>query len=62
MDTETGLEFHDHAPEQKAGIASSGDHAVTHDEFMRTFQAFKEANDERLDEIARRGDVLAIER
>ncbi len=62
MDTETGLEFHDHAPEQKAGIASPGGHAVTHDEFMRTFEAFKEANDERLDEIARRGDVLLDEK
>ncbi len=62
MDIETGLELHDHAPEQKAGIASSGGNAVSHDEFMRTFQAFKEANDERLDAIARRGDVLLDEK
>ena len=62
MDIDQGLELHDHAPEQKAGIASSGGHAVSHDEFMRTFEAFKAANDERLDEIARRGDVLLDEK
>ncbi len=54
------IELHDHAPEQKAGIASG--HSVTPDELMRTFEAFKAANDERLTEMARRGDVLLEEK
>jgi HK97 family phage major capsid protein len=53
MDTERHIEL-----ETKAGIA--GDALVTHDELMRAFDAFKAANDERLD--ARRGDVLLEEK
>jgi HK97 family phage major capsid protein len=46
-----------HAPETKAGIAGGG--AVTHDDVMRLFEEFKSANDQRLDEIARRSaDVV----
>jgi HK97 family phage major capsid protein len=44
--------------ETKAGI--SGDALVTHGELMRAFEAFKAANDERLDE--KRGDVLLEEK
>jgi HK97 family phage major capsid protein len=44
------IDVSSHAPETKAGIGS----AVTHDEVMRLFEEFKAANDERLDEIARR--------
>jgi HK97 family phage major capsid protein len=44
--------------ETKAGIA--GDALVTHGELMRAFEAFKAANDERLDE--KRGDVLLEEK
>jgi HK97 family phage major capsid protein len=44
--------------ETKAGIA--GDALVTHGELMRAFEAFKAANDERLDE--KRADVLLEEK
>jgi len=50
-----------HAPETKAGIAGSS--GVTHDDVMRLFEEFKSANDERLDEIARRSaDVVTEEK
>ena len=41
--------------ETKAGIpaAPAADAVVTHGEMMRVFKSFKEANDERLDAIAK---------
>lgn len=48
------------APEQKAGIAAYGDDT---DDLRRTFEAFKDANDERLAALERkRGDVLLEEK
>ena len=52
------IDIHSHAPETKAGI---GGGAVTHDEVMRLFDEFKAANDERLDEIARRSADVVTE-
>jgi HK97 family phage major capsid protein len=59
--------FHDHAPETKAGIAGSGpvtaEAAGAYDAMMRAFDAFKEANDERLGALERRSaDVLIDEK
>ena len=54
------IEMQSHTLEQKAGHVPSA--PVTHDELMRTFEAFKTANDERLDELTRRGDVLLEEK
>ena len=51
MDIDTQLET-------KAGLPP--DALVTHDEMMRAFEQFKQANDERL--AARRGDVLLEEK
>jgi HK97 family phage major capsid protein len=52
---------HDHAPEVKAGIASEAGGA--YDALMRAFDAFKEANDERLGALERRSaDVLTDEK
>jgi predicted phage gp36 major capsid-like protein len=48
-----------HAPETKAGIAGNG--TVTHDDVMRLFEEFKAANDQRLDEIARRSADVVTE-
>jgi HK97 family phage major capsid protein len=58
--------------ETKAGMTGAGHHAgqhashdtlVTHGEMMRAFEAFKDANDQRLSEIDRRGgDVLLEEK
>ncbi|HWW50039.1 MAG TPA: phage major capsid protein [Xanthobacteraceae bacterium] len=49
------------APEQKAGIATSG--RGSPDELLRTFEDFKAANDARLDAIERRrADVLLEEK
>ena len=51
--------------ETKAGIpaAASADAAVTHAEMMQAFEVFKEANDERLANMGRRGaDVLLEEK
>ncbi|MBX6328576.1 MAG: phage major capsid protein [Pseudolabrys sp.] len=45
--------------ETKAGIPPEA--VVTHAEMMRAFEAFKEANDERLAEIARRGGDVVLE-
>ena len=53
------FEVHSSAPEQKAGIPALSD---AHDTLMRSFEEFKAANDERLDALARRGDVLIEEK
>ncbi len=54
------LDIHD-SLETKAGFAPDG--AVTHADMMRTFEAFKSANDERIDAIERRSaDVLHEEK
>ena len=51
-------EINDHAPETKAGLP--GEALVTHGELMRLFEAFKEANDERVAVLEKRGgDVIA---
>jgi predicted phage gp36 major capsid-like protein len=49
--------------ETKAGIpaAASADVVVTHAEMMRAFESFKEANDERLDDIAKKGGDVVLE-
>lgn len=51
--------------ETKAGIpaeaADSADAVVTHAEMMRAFESFKEANDERIDAIAKRGGDVVLE-
>ena len=52
------MEMHDHL-ETKAGIPP--DAVVTHGELMRAFEAFKEANDERLAAGERRGGDVLIE-
>jgi HK97 family phage major capsid protein len=51
--------MHDHAPESKAGTEAGG-----YAELMRAFEAFKEANDERIAALERRGaaDVLTEEK
>jgi HK97 family phage major capsid protein len=54
------FEIHSSAPEQKAGLVSTGETA--HDELARTFEDFKASNDERLAALARRGDVLLEEK
>lgn len=46
------IDIHHEAPETKAGIARET--YVTHDELMRTFEAFKSANDELIEAVARR--------
>ena len=56
----TDIEIQDHAPEQKAGISATGRDA--HDELMRSFEEFKSSNDERLDSLGRRADVLLEEK
>ncbi len=53
------FEVHSSAPEQKAGIPASSE---AHETLMRSFEEFKAANDERLDALARRGDVLIEEK
>ncbi len=49
--------------ETKAGIpaAAAADAVVTHSEMMRAFETFKEANDERLDAIAKKGGDVVLE-
>lgn len=47
------METTDRAPEHKSGIA--GDTVMTHDDMMRTFEAFKAENDGRLAQIEKRG-------
>ena len=49
--------------ETKAGIpaAPAADAVVTHSEMMRVFESFKEANDERLDAIAKKGGDVVLE-
>lgn len=54
------FEIHDHAPEQKAGIATT--ERDEHEQIMRMFEEFKAANDERLDSLGRRADVLMEEK
>jgi HK97 family phage major capsid protein len=52
------IDINDRAPESKAGIAGS-DALAIHEERMRTFEAYCQANDERLAAIERRSaDVL----
>jgi HK97 family phage major capsid protein len=54
------MDIHD-TLETKAGFAP--DVPVTHSEMMRTFEAFKAANDERIDAVERKaGDVLQEEK
>jgi hypothetical protein len=54
------------APETKIEVKSAGDHvelAGAFDEFMTTFEAFKDGNDRRLAELEARGaDVLTVEK
>jgi HK97 family phage major capsid protein len=45
--------------ETKAGVPH--DAVVTHGELMRAFEAFKEANDERLDTLSRHGGDVVLE-
>jgi predicted phage gp36 major capsid-like protein len=49
--------------ETKAGIpsAAAADAVVTHAEMMRAFESFKEANDVRLDVIAKKGGDVVLE-
>jgi HK97 family phage major capsid protein len=56
------VEISNGAPETKAGVPS--DAAATYDELMRTVQAYREENNERLSELERgsRGDVLRDEK
>ena len=54
------IEINDRAPESKAGIADS-ERLVTHDELMRTVEAFRQANDERVAE-RRSHDVVLDEK
>jgi len=55
------MDIDNHQLETKAGFPP--DAAVTHSEMMRAFEAFKEANDERLASLERRGgDVLLDEK
>jgi HK97 family phage major capsid protein len=54
------IDIIDRAPESKAGIAG-GERLVTHDELMRTVEAFREANDERSTE-RRSHDVVLEEK
>lgn len=54
------IDITDRAPETKAGMRADTD---THDELMRAFEAYREANDERLDKLERRkADVLLEEK
>jgi HK97 family phage major capsid protein len=56
------VDIQDRAPEHKSGIVNE-DGAVTRDEMMRVFEAFKAENDDRLAAIARgRPDVLHDEK
>ncbi len=51
------IDIETNAPETKAGIAASP--GAAHDDLMRTFEAFKDANDERLEaKTHRRPDTL----
>ena len=60
MTIDTDLETRPHAGlETKSGIP--GDSLVTHDDMMRTFEAFKDANDARLAEIDKRGGDPLLE-
>lgn len=55
------VDIKDRAPERKAGISAEA--YATHDEMMRIFEHYKQANDERLAMLERRGgDVLDEER
>jgi HK97 family phage major capsid protein len=55
------IDIDDRAPETKAGVP--GDALVTHEEMMRTFAAYREANDDRLAAIERKqADVLNEEK
>ena len=54
------MEILSHAPEQKAGVPAEALHA---EDVMRVFEAYKDANDERLAQIERRrGDPLLEEK
>ena len=52
-------EIQDHAPEHKSGIAPAA--RSEHDQIMQMFEEFKAANDQRLDSLGRRADVLLEE-
>ena len=56
--------LHETAPETKSAPAASAEVAQAFDEFARTFDAFREANDERLSQIETRlaPDVLSEEK
>jgi HK97 family phage major capsid protein len=55
------IDIQHEAPETKAGIPHEA--YVTHDELMRTFEAFKAANDDAIQAVARhRSDVLTEEK
>jgi HK97 family phage major capsid protein len=52
------IDINDRAPESKAGIAG-GEQLASYDEIMRTFEDFRQANDERMTALERRSaDVL----
>jgi HK97 family phage major capsid protein len=50
------IDIDDRAPETKAGVP--GDSLVTHDEMMRTFESFRQANDDRIAAERKSADVL----
>ncbi|MBN9585988.1 MAG: capsid protein [Afipia sp. 62-7] len=50
------IDIQDHAPEHKSGISSAA--RGEHDAIMAMFEEFKAANDQRLDAVGRRADVL----
>lgn len=53
MDIDLSAGVSDRAPEHKSG--GGADAIVTHEDLMRVFEAFKDGNDRRLDEIEKRG-------
>lgn len=53
-------EIQDHAPEHKSGIAPAA--RGEHDAIMTMFEEFKAANDQRLDSLGHRADVLLEEK
>jgi len=56
------IDINDGAPESKAGIAG-GEQLANHDEVMRAFEEFRQANDERVAALERRGaDVVTEEK
>jgi HK97 family phage major capsid protein len=53
MDMALSAGVSDRAPEHKSGVGT--DAVAAHDDLMRAFEAFKDDNDRRLDEIEKRG-------